>query len=80
MCSFDEDEIKDKYIIRKIWLPVRGAPSDINVIYPIPRYTTSPEINELVQEISDRIKNDPDNLLKVHWQKLVRELKIKNLD
>ena len=78
----DDDELKDDYIIREVFLPLRDGDgeSDVKVIYPIPKYTTSPEINDLVEEISNRIKEDPTNKFKIHWEKLVRELKIRKLN
>lgn len=79
-CLTDDEELKKDYIIKQLFLPTTHEPSDVKVIYPIPRYTTSPEINDLVQEISNRIKEDPDNLLKVHWEKLVRELKLRKIN
>jgi len=75
----DDEELKNDYIIREIWLPVTNGNSDVKIIYPVPRYTTSPEINELADEISKRIKDDPDNVLKQHWEKFVRGLKLRNL-
>jgi len=75
----DDNELKENYIIREMWLPVEQQ-SDIQVIYPVPRYTTSPEINDLVEEISNRIKEDPTNTLSQHWKKLVRELKLRKIN
>jgi len=75
----NDEELKENYIIREMWLPVEDQ-SDVQVIYPIPRYTTSPEINDLVEEISNKIKEDPTNTLTIHWQKLVRELKLRKIN
>ena len=76
----NDKELKDNYIIREIYLPIIDSPTDVKVIYPIPRYTTSPEINDLVNEISNKIKNDPTNDLTNSWIKLVRELKLRKLE
>jgi hypothetical protein len=78
----DDEELKDDYIIREVFLPLRegDGKSDVKIIYPIPKYTTSPEINDLVEEISNKIKEDPTNKLKSNWEKLVRELKIRKLN
>lgn len=84
--NFDE-ELKDDYIIREIYLPIHNnETSDVKVIYPIsPKiseitYIQSPEINELVSEISKAIKNDPTNSLSIQWKKLVRELKLRKIE
>lgn len=76
----NDEELKNNYIIKELFLPIHDGDSDVKVIYPVPQYTTSPEINELVTEISNRIKEDPDNVLKKHWEKLVRELKLIKLN
>ena len=77
----NDEELKENYIIREIFLPVNnGDITDVKIIYPIPRYTTSPEINELVSEISNKIKEDPTNVFKSQWERLVRELKIRKLN
>jgi len=80
ICSIkDDEELKENYIIREIFIPVEHQ-SDVKVIYPIPKYTTSPEINDLVTEISEKIKEDPTNMFKNQWNRLVRELKIRKLN
>jgi hypothetical protein len=78
----EDEELKNDYIIREVFLPLRDGDgeSDVKIIYPIPKYTTSPEINDLVEEISNKIKEDPTNKFKNHWEKLVRELKIRKLN
>lgn len=77
----DDEEIKENnYIIREMFLPVRNAQdSDIKVIYPISNYV-SPELNKLADEISNIIKEDPNNKLKEQWNRLVRELKLRKLN
>jgi len=78
-CSLKNDEeLKENYIIREIFIPVEHH-TDIKVIYPVPNYT-SPELDELVKEISEKIKEDPSNMLKSQWNRLVRELKIRKLN
>jgi hypothetical protein len=77
----EDEELKNNYIIREIFLPVTNiSETDVKIIYPIPRYTTSPEINELVAEISNKIKEDPTNALKQQWERLVRELKLRKIE
>ena len=75
-----DKDIKEHYIIKEFWLPIIEGTSDIKVIYPVPEYFTSQEINKLIVEISLKIKEDPNNELKNYWEKLVRELKIKKLN
>jgi len=74
----DDEEIKENYIIKEIYIP--SDETDVKVIYPVPKYSTSPEINELVSEITEKIKNDPTNQLKPHWDKIVRELKLRKIN
>jgi hypothetical protein len=70
----EDIELKDDYIIREIWLP--SYETDVKVIYPIPRYTTSPELNNLVTEITERIRENPDSMFKTQWDRIVREIKL----
>ena len=76
-----DEELKDDYIIREMFLPLRegDGESEIKVIYPQPNYI-SPEINKLVSEITEKIKEDPTNTLKNQWTRLVRELKLRKLN
>ena len=78
----NDEELKDDYIIREIFLPLRDGEgdSDVKIIYPMPRYAISPEINELVSEISNKIKEDPSNQFKSQWDRLIRELKLRKLN
>jgi hypothetical protein len=80
----DDNELKEHYIIREIWLPINingsGGGSDVNVIYPITVQQTSPQLNDLIDEISARIKDHPDSTLNHHWTKIIRELKLKKLE
>lgn len=75
-----DEELKEDYIIREIYLPTELEPTDVKIIYPVPRYTTSPEINDLVVEISNKIKDDPTSGFKQDWEKLVRELKLRKIN
>ena len=77
----DDLEIKENYIIREIWLPIVDGETDVKVIYPITQsYSFTPEINDLVAEISDKIKNDPSNGFRHQWDRLVRELKLRKIN
>ena len=79
----NDEELKDDYIIREIFLPIRdgdNGDTDVKIIYPIPKYSISPDINDLVSEISNKIKEDPTNQFRSQWEKLVRELKLRKLN
>lgn len=80
--SFSKDEeLKENYLIREIWLPIRsdsGGESDVKVIYPTSN--SNADFNNLVVEVSKRIKESPNDTLKRHWNQIVRELKLKNLE
>ena len=73
-----DEEIKENYIIKEIIIPCNKT--DVKVIYPVPKYTISPEINDLVVEITENIKNDPTNQFKNQWDRLVRELKLRKIN
>ena len=73
-----DEEIKENYIIKEIIIP--GNKTDVKIIYPTPKYTISPEINDLISEITDKIKNDPTNQLKLQWDRLARELKLRKIN
>lgn len=78
----DDEELKKNYIIREIFLPLSdgGGETNVEVIYPKPIYNLSPTIDDLVTEISDKIKEDPNNIFRSQWEKLVRELKLRKLN
>lgn len=68
------------YLIREVWIPIDGE-TDVKVIYPVTQnYTFTPVVNDLIEEISDKIKNDPTNGLKNQWNRLVRELKLRKIN
>jgi len=74
-CSLSKDkELKDDYIIKEIFLTTDKANSDVKIIYPKPQYAFSSEINNLVEEITNKIKEDPNSQFKNQWDRLVREL------
>ena len=73
----DDEELKENYHIREIYLP--SDETDVKIIYPIPKYTISPEINDLVAEITNKIKEDPTNGFRNQWERLVRELKLRKI-
>lgn len=76
-------ELKDNYIIREVWIPLGegDGQTDVKVIYPVTQsYSFTPEVNDLVAEISDKIKNDPSNGFRHQWDRLVRELKLRKIN
>jgi hypothetical protein len=73
----NDEELKKDYHIREIYLPCEKT--DVKIIYPIPKYTISPEINDLVAEITNKIKEDPTNGFRNQWERLVRELKLRKI-
>jgi len=75
-----DEELKENYTIREIWLPITDGQSDVKVIYPIPQYSQNIELEELVKTISENMKKYPDSALTNDWKKLVRSLKLKKLD
>jgi len=84
----DDLELKsNNYLIREIWLPIEndsmnnGNQTDVKVIYPISQsYAFTPEVNDLITEITDKISNDPTNGFRHQWNSLVRELKLKRIN
>lgn len=76
----NDDELKNNYIIREIFLPVNEGSNDVKVIYPISIQQTSPQLYDLIDEISARINDNPDSTLNHHWEKIIRELKLKKLE
>ena len=73
-CFEKDEELKENYYIREIWLPIKEGNSDVKVIYPI--NSNSPDLINLAEEVSKRIKESPDDVLKISWKKLLRELKL----
>lgn len=78
----NDEELKESYIIREIFIPLYdgGGETNVEIIYPKPIYNISPTIDDLVTEISNKIKEDPNNQFKSQWEKLVRELKLRKLN
>ena len=75
-----DSDLTDNYIIKEIWLPILEGNSDVKVIYPIPASTKTIELDELIQEITLSINNNPDGVLVKNWERLLRELKVKKLN
>lgn len=76
----NDQELEKDYLIREIFIPICNNDSDVEIIYPIPKYQISPEINKLADEITLAIKNDPKGKLIEQWKRLVRELKLNQIN
>jgi len=77
--SMDKELQYNNYLIREIFLPVEGIPSDIKVVYPTP-YSDKSEISELIEELSNKIENEPTFDLKNDYIRLIRNLKLRLLN
>jgi hypothetical protein len=74
----DDEDLKENYIIKQIWLPIEGE-SDVKVIYPISQTFKSCEIDELVNDINERLKKSPDGVFVQHWKNFLRKIKLENI-
>jgi len=76
----DDQELKENYMIREIWLPTISD-TDVKVIYPIVQnYSFTPVVNDLIEEISEEIKNDPTNKFRHQWDRLIKEIKLRKIN
>ena len=78
----DDPELVDDYIIKEIWLPTQNSNPEVNVIYPIPHTinTKTLELNELIEELSTRINQNPDDAFGKTCERLVRYLKLSKIN
>lgn len=71
--------LMDNYIIREIYIPVKNSDSDVQVIYPLSPLSVG--VSELIRDINIKMKdNNISDDIKIGWNKLLRELKIRNLE
>lgn len=79
-CSLrNDEELKENYMIREIFMPINNGDSDVQVIYPIS--PSSSEIHDLIKEINEKMYSEPiSDDFKKSWKNLLRELKIRNLE
>lgn len=79
-CSLrNDEELKENYTIREIFLPIKNGESDVHVIYPVT--STSNYINDLVNNINQKIKDENvSDYLKKDWYQLLRELKFRFIE
>ena len=75
----NDEELKENYLIREIWIPVQDE-SDVKIIYPVPKYTQSIELEGLIENISESMKNYPNSDMANNFNKIVRTLKLKKLN
>ena len=72
----NDEELKNDYSIREIFIPVIDQPTDIKVIYPI---NNSIETSEIIQEISKMVEENDTNFKK-EWLQLLRNIKLRKLE
>jgi hypothetical protein len=77
-CFSKDEDIKENYIIKEIWLPITEGQSDVKVVYPTPQYSI--ELEELVKSVSENMKKYPDSELVNNWNKILRSLKLRKLE
>jgi len=65
--NFDDEELKNNYIIKQIWLPIRGE-SDVKIIYPDIRFD-----DKLIKEIEDAISEHPDSPITERLTEILNE-------
>lgn len=79
-CMSGDEDLKENYIIKEIWLPITEGQTDVKIIYPIPQYTQNIELEELVKNVSENMKKYPDTGLVNDWNKIVRSLKLRKIN
>jgi len=78
----DDPELIDDYIIKEIWLPTQDIGPDVKVIYPIPHTQNikSIELENLIEELSTRINENPEGTFSKMWERLLREIKLSRIN
>ena len=71
-----DDELKENYIIREIFLTINNEASDIKIIYPV---GTKKDWNAEIKDIDDRVKESNDDTSIRVWNKILREIKLLEL-
>lgn len=79
-CSFKNDEeLKENYTIREIYIPICHDSSDVKVIYPVTSSLLS-DFSCLIDEINEKLNSENiSDDIKKKWNQLLREFKIRNL-
>jgi len=75
-----DEELKENYTIRELYLPIQTGDNNIEVIYPIAGNTYSNNFYDIVNDINKIIKDIHYDDVKPYWNKLLRELKIRILE
>jgi hypothetical protein len=54
----DDEELKERYMIRSIFMPTVTESSDVKVVYPSPKYVPASKLNEVTfdEEITSKIE------------------------
>jgi len=70
--KLDKDkELINDYIIKQIWLPIRGENSDVKIIYPVAGILDA----KIIKEIEDVVQEYPDSELTESLKKILSEIK-----
>ena len=75
-----DEELKENYTIRELYLPIQIGDSNIEVIYPIAGNSLPLESYNTIKEITELLKEDNFNDIKPYWNRLLRELKLRILE
>jgi hypothetical protein len=75
-----DEELKENYTIRELYLPIHIGDSNIEVIYPIAGNSLPLESYNTIKEINKLLKEDNFNDIKPCWNRLLRELKLRILE
>ncbi len=73
----EEEDLKEHYIIKEIWLPTQEE-TDVNVIYPTQNQNV--ELDEIYKEMYKHIDNDPNSSTSKELNKILRSIKLKNIE
>jgi uncharacterized membrane-anchored protein YitT (DUF2179 family) len=75
----NDEELKEHYIIREVWLPINEGQSDVKIIYPVSPSDEIKELENLIKKIDRNPQYNGTQLVK-DWKNLVRSLKLRKLD
>ena len=83
MSLTQDKELKENYHIREIWLPCTDDETDVKVIYPIKNdhdCQSKSELDHIYKKIYEYIEENPDSEASKEMKKIIRTIKIKNID
>jgi len=75
-----DEELKEKYIIREIMLPLNEGENNVEIIYPIAGNSLSSESYDTIKQINKILEDTHHDEIKPYWNKLLRELKLRILE